>query len=539
MRINFTYKLIALFYLTVSHSIGLSVAQTGDWKTVTNTGIIHRHECSFAEISGKFYLIGGRTGGLDKYTNIYDASTGTWTTGTNKPPVELHHFQAAAYNGEIYILGAFTGGHPNETPVDKVYIYKPSDDSWREGGIIPADRRRGAAGVVVYNNKMYVIAGATQGHMGGNVGWLDEYDPATGEWKILTTAPHARDHYQAVVSGDKLYVAGGRMSKGYIDGSRFVNEDELVYEVDVYDFMTNTWETYPHNLPTGRAGTAAAVLNNELLVIGGESSSQLIAHNETEAMDLSTKTWRELAPLDSGRHASHAVVFNNKIYIASGSKSRGGSGSSELNSMEEFSLTATQPNELSMPSEINFGQVSQNETKSETVTLINHAENNDIIINTISFANNTGNEFSIASPPILPYTLTAGSSLTLEIILDPATLGTKTAELTIGHTGVNNPGSIMLEGESVVDITGIDKGNEFSAVVIYPNPTRDRLIIENVSDKLFWEVYNYSGKKEMEGKSDFSNSHYLDISNLTKGVYILTLKNKTGNIKRSFLLKKE
>ncbi|MBX9851622.1 MAG: choice-of-anchor D domain-containing protein [Cytophagaceae bacterium] len=524
--------------ITVLYSILLintCFAQTGDWETITNQGIIHRHESSFVECNGKFYLIGGRRLGLEKYTNIYDPAANTWTKGTNKSPVELHHFQAVSFNGKIYIIGAFTGGHPAETPVDKIYIYNPADDTWSEGGTVPADRRRGASGAVVYNNKIYIIGGATNGHLGGNVSWLDEYDPATGAWTSLADAPRARDHFQAVISGNKLYIAGGRMSR-YVNNQ---NADVLIYEVDVYDFTAKAWQTYQNNLPTGRAGTASVVLNNELLVIGGESSSQLIAHNQTEAMNLNAHTWRALARLDTGRHATHAINFNNKVYIVSGSKSRGGSNSSELYSMEVFSFEAALPNELSMPSEINFGEVPQTETKTETITIVNSAGNNSITITSIDFSNNPENEFFIESPPSLPYVLTGGSSLSLVITFDPASAGEKNAALNIQHTGANNPGNIVLRGESILGPTGTQESNLFRTVIIYPNPGRSQVMIDNIPEALLWEIRSTSGIVLSSGETDFVNNHNLDISNLITGVYILTIRDKKQNTARSFLLKKE
>src|SRR5687767_9411244 len=119
MNIKSIHIFISAFFLFSAAGF----AQTGDWKTVTKTGITHRHECSFAEANGKFILIGGR--GVLR-SDSYNPTTGTWTKGTNPPPFQIHHFQAVNYGGKIYILGAFTGGHPEETPIANVYIYDPS-----------------------------------------------------------------------------------------------------------------------------------------------------------------------------------------------------------------------------------------------------------------------------------------------------------------------------------------------------------------------------------------------------------------------------
>ena len=517
-------------------------AQTGEWNTISNTGVIHRHENSFVEVNGKFYLIGGRRLGLEKYTNIYDPASGTWSTGIQKSPIELHHFQAVTYNGLIYIIGAFTGGHPNETPVDKVYIYSPTNDTWSTSHDIPEGRRRGAAGAVVYNNKIYIVGGAVNGHKGDNVTWLDEYNPSTGEWKTLSDAPRARDHFQAVVSGSKLFLAGGRRSKIVFDPvlNKDVNKDEYVHEVDVYNFNTGSWDTsYPH-ISVVRAGTASVEFNGEVLVIGGESpasGSRGYAHTETAALHVENKTWRDLAPLNTGRHATHALVFNNKVYIASGSKSNGGSGSSELVSMEEFSFSASNPNELSFPTEIVFDQVEQNESDTKTVTLLNENGNDDITIQSIYLENNVENSFAINSGPAFPYLLEAGSSVTFEILFEPVSSGEKTADIKIEHSGENSPSTISLQGEGIFDVTAVNDAY-FSSVSIYPNPTRKELSIKNLPEVFNWEINNLSGKKLIGGKTiPYTQDHTIDISSLPPGMYILTLKNDRNH--KSFMIKKD
>jgi N-acetylneuraminic acid mutarotase len=296
------------------------------WKNLETQNLPEaRHENAFVRVGEKFYLIGGRK---LKPVEIFDPKTKKWTKGA-MAPLEMHHFQAVEYRGEIYVMGAFTGGFPHETPVPQIYIYSPKSDSWREGGLIPEGRRRGAAGVTVYRNKIYLVSGIIDGHYDGHVNWFDEYDPATGTWRQLPDTPNARDHFQAAVADDKLVVAGGRRSShktGHV-------LDTTLPEVDVYDFKTNSWKTLPAalNIPTERAGCAAVTLGNKVIIIGGESAQKL-AHNQTEAYDVRSNTWQKMAPLETGRHGTQAVVHQNRVYIAAGSANQG--GGPELATME-------------------------------------------------------------------------------------------------------------------------------------------------------------------------------------------------------------
>ncbi|MCG7858049.1 T9SS type A sorting domain-containing protein [Flavihumibacter sediminis] len=290
---------------------------------------VARHECAFTEVSDKFYLIGGRG---SRPVNVYDPQTSTWTTAAPLPGnIEINHFQAVAYQKKIYIIGAFTGGFPTETPVADIYVFDSETNSWSVlQNAIPANRRRGSTGAVVYNDKIYIVGGITNGHTNGWVNWLDVFDPATLQWTSLPDAPHARDHFQAAVTNGKIFAAGGRRTN--FDGTLFGNTEPTV---DVFDIATNTWSTLPAsaNLPTPRAGTSTVVLDNRVWVIGGESQ-QSLAHNETEVLDPITNTWEQKENLITGRHGTQALVYNASIYIASGNGSQG--GGNELTSMETY-----------------------------------------------------------------------------------------------------------------------------------------------------------------------------------------------------------
>ena len=286
-----------------------------------------RHESGYVKVGGRLYLVGGRGA---RPVQSFDPASGAWAThGT--PPFEMHHFQAVEHGGRIYVVGAMTGGYPQEPPVPHVYVHDPAADAWTRGPEIPADRRRGGAGAVSHGGKIYVVSGITNGHTDGHVAWFDAFDPSTGEWTRLPDAPRARDHFQAAVLDGKLYAIGGRRSSAGT-GQTF---DLIVAETDVYDFATGRWSTLPagSNLPTPRAGTTAAVLNGEILVIGGETAGQQAAHDEVEALDPATGRWRSLAPLRQGRHATQAVVHEGRIYIAAGSRTR---GATEIDSQEVF-----------------------------------------------------------------------------------------------------------------------------------------------------------------------------------------------------------
>ena len=303
----------------------------GDWHRILTEGDAHyRSESAFVEVGGKFYLFGGRN---ITSVNIYDPKTKSWSSGADAP-LEMHHFQAINYKNEIWVMGAFTGPFPKEEPISFIYVYNPVQDRWRTAGRLPEGRHRGAAGVAVYKDKFYLLCGNKLGHWDGHNTWFDEFDPATGEWRQLPDAPHTRDHFQVGIIDGKLYAAGGRNSNhktGHV-------MDRVIKEVDVYDFASNTWTSFPESkyLPTLRAGNTTLVIGDRLILLGGESTAHVHAHEEVEAYDVSEGKWIKLDPMLHGRHGMQGILYEGKIYVAGGCSDRG--GGPELKSIDYWEL---------------------------------------------------------------------------------------------------------------------------------------------------------------------------------------------------------
>ncbi|WP_396635733.1 Kelch repeat-containing protein [Maribacter sp. R77961] len=320
-----------LIFMVFSFVCTSQSSDNKQWKTIdTETSPIARHENSFVTLGENFYLLGGR--GI-KPISMYSTETTEWTEGA-APPIEIHHFQGVAYNDKIYVIGAMTGKYPYETPLPYMLIYNPEKDKWEDGPEIPEERRRGSCGVVINGDSLYMVSGIVDGHNSTHVPWMDRYDFKTGKWTVLADAPRARDHFQAAIGNGKIYAVGGRNSS-YATKQTF---ELTVEQVDIYDIETNTWSTLEEdgNIPTQRAGTSTVVYDHQLIVIGGESKTQEVAHNQVEALNLNTMTWTKFTPLQRGRHGTQAVVKDGVIYIAAGCGNRG--GRPELDSMEKISF---------------------------------------------------------------------------------------------------------------------------------------------------------------------------------------------------------
>ncbi len=290
------------------------------WLPIEAKGdVVGRHENAFIEYDDKFYLIGGR--GVNP-VNVFDPATNSWET-KGKSPMEIHHFQAVVYGNAIYLVGAMTGGYPKELPLENIWIYYPETDKWEKGAEIPIARRRGGAGAVVYNDKIYIAGGIKFGHTSGTTNMFDSYDLKTGKWVELTDAPHIRDHFPAIVANDKLYCIGGRNTSVHHPDDFGAFFCATISEIDYYDFKEAKWFTLKEPLPVPTAAGGIVKIDNNLIYMGGEGV-QSQAYNETQCLDLGTGKWSQLAPMHTGRHGSGAVLYNNSIYLAAGSPNKGG-----------------------------------------------------------------------------------------------------------------------------------------------------------------------------------------------------------------------
>ena len=443
-----TFLISTLLWLFFPFSTSFS---QGTWTDVLWSGDdpIARTECAFVQSGDKFYLVGGRGG--NKAVIEFDWTDSTWTEKAGMPG-NIHHFQAVELDGLIYIVGAFGGNFPNETPRDEIYIYNPVDDEWTDGPEIPVARRRGSAGAVAHDGKIYIIGGLTNGHTDGWVKWTDVYDPATNTWTQLADAPIERDHFQAVVVGDSIYAIAGRKT-----GAGATTFDSTIVQVDIYNIQTNSWTTLPAsgNIPIGCGGALGVNFNGNVVVMGGEVTDPA-ALVEVQILDVSAETWSFGTNMHRARHGSQAIVNNSRVYMAAGSRQRGGqllpTGDSEFMMSGDFSgslPTGTPNDECDLSSEvgsITFSTVDQGNTENKNDTILSLNGNLGTIVTDINITGGGSSHFSVISPASFPVVIPPNDSLQVVVQFAPTTTGSLSATLNVEHNGSNGTVQIPLSG---------------------------------------------------------------------------------------------
>ena len=108
----------------------------------------------------------------------------------------------------------------------------------------------------------------------------------------------------AAVLKNEIYLVGGNSAT------------EQVADVQIYNPATNTWSTGV-SYPAAISGASAAVVKNVLYVFGGSTVGGT-ASNAVWAFSPKTKTWTAMADMPTARWLTAAVVEKNIIYVIGG-----------------------------------------------------------------------------------------------------------------------------------------------------------------------------------------------------------------------------
>lgn len=244
-------------------------------------------------------------------------SPGTWSV---KTPLNRPRAGAAvtALNGKLYVAsGTNQSGTTNE--LDE---YDPATGKWTSKAPIPTART--AAGAAGINGKLYVFGGCAHNAdcRIGTTNVLEVYDPASNSWSVKSPMPTARSLMASAVIGEKLYVAGGRGPCPPCTGY-----DKL----EIYDPVTDTWDTTKAPLPTAYSSPGGAALDGKFHVVGGvlTASEELVNPQRLAIYDPATDKWSLKAALGIPRNSLGLGAIHGRLYAIGGVTAIGSSSAVE------------------------------------------------------------------------------------------------------------------------------------------------------------------------------------------------------------------
>src|SRR5258708_4054956 len=299
-----------------------------------------------ATVAGQVLVYGGQDG-TSKPMGIFwkfEPASGQWAKLPSNP-MPVHHGAAVGIGRRFYVFGGFRlpeSGKSNWYPVNNAWMFDLDSQSWT--ALPPMPTPRGALAAEAVGSKIYVIGGARipdglnmpDGLYGGGptelLGTNEVFDTESNTWKVLRPMPTPRNHHSIARVDGKIYAIGGRVGSCFSNGwssNVWVNEE--------YDIASDQW-TSRAPMPTARSGTAVAVLDGRIHVLGGEGWVDDFGRvfRTQEGFDPKKNALTPLARMPPPRQRFAAMALGGKIYAISGVNNAGGAGTLSVVAVNEI-----------------------------------------------------------------------------------------------------------------------------------------------------------------------------------------------------------
>jgi len=289
-----------ILFLVFSAFIGSSNAQTIVWKELASLPEAYNGG-EAVTLNNEIYFVAGRTKTTRSVPSFYkfNPKTNTWTKLADIPKPATN-FALAAIEGKIYAIGGDQFQNANRE-------YDPKTNSWKLLKPMPTARQHINCGV--YENKIFIAGGLTSWE---NITKKHEvYDVLSNSWSEKAAIPSLRNNASVVSLDSLMYVFGGAGTRDNIWGD--------VWTVETYNMNSDAWEQ-KNDLPQLLFGSGVTVVNNEIIVLGGQTREDSIEDATTKVFIYKAKSdqWIETTPLPIKNVFFGCTSIDNKIYVIGG-----------------------------------------------------------------------------------------------------------------------------------------------------------------------------------------------------------------------------
>lgn len=231
-----------------------------------------------AVVNAKIYVMCG------SFNYEYDPAMDNWVTKTPMP-TPRGHFGIAVYQNKIYTIGAWESSCANE-------VYDPTTDTWKTKKPMPTNRTEISASVV--DGKIHLIS--SESH--------DVYDIATDSWTAGKRLPYPHPYPESAVVDNKIYIISKNLTQ-------------------IYDAKSDSWSlgaSPPISVSNpGVCATTGIMAPKRIYVFGG-SVGFLQYTDVTQVYDPKSDAWTLGEPMPTSRGAPTAAVVNDQIYVIGGAR---------------------------------------------------------------------------------------------------------------------------------------------------------------------------------------------------------------------------
>ncbi len=234
-------------------------------------------------------------------------------------PKAVTSFGAAVSNGYVYVYGGHAGkphGYSNETTLGqfiRLDLAKPA--KWEE--LVPGPIVQGLA-LVAHDGAIYRIGGMQPRNKAADktdafsIASVARFDAKRLKWEDLPSLPEGRSSHDAVVVGDKIFVAGGWKMNGASKDSEWFTKG-LVLDLKQQPLK---WESFEQ--PFKRRALTMAAYNDKVYVIAGLNSDGGI-ESHVDIYDPDKKLWSkgpDIPKAGMNGFTPAACVVDGKLYLS-------------------------------------------------------------------------------------------------------------------------------------------------------------------------------------------------------------------------------
>ncbi|KAI5617108.1 kelch-like protein 15 isoform X1, partial [Silurus asotus] len=237
------------------------------------------------------------------------------------PQVPLRPDCLAIVNNFAFLLGGEELGPDGEFHASsKVYRYDPRQNSWLRMADMSVPRSEFAVGVI--GKFIYAVAGRTRDETFYST---ERYDIAEDKWEFVDPYPVNKYGHEGTVLNGKLYITGGITSSStskqvcVFDPER---EGASEHRTRRNPILTNCWEN-KSKMNYARCFHKMISYNGKLYVFGGvcvilRASFESQGCPSTEVYNPETDEWTILASMPIGRSGHGVAVLDKQIMVLGG-----------------------------------------------------------------------------------------------------------------------------------------------------------------------------------------------------------------------------
>ncbi|XP_016350769.1 kelch-like protein 15 isoform X3 [Sinocyclocheilus anshuiensis] len=237
------------------------------------------------------------------------------------PQVPLRPDCLAIVNNFAFLLGGEELGPDGEFhAASKVYRYDPRQNSWLRMADMSVPRSEFAVGVI--GKYIYAVAGRTRDETFYST---ERYDIVEDKWEFVDPYPVNKYGHEGTVLNGKLYITGGITSSStskqvcVFDPGREGTSEHRMRRTPI---LTNCWEN-KSKMNYARCFHKMISHNGKLYVFGGvcvilRASFESQGCPSTEVYDPETDEWTILASMPIGRSGHGVAVLDKQIMVLGG-----------------------------------------------------------------------------------------------------------------------------------------------------------------------------------------------------------------------------